>query len=171
MKLVAFASSVFVLFLATQCSMPGNTLGFYAVTGNVQTNSCGAGLGAPSPWKFNVEISKDTSKLYWNTMDGSPLLVGQVTGNSVSLDDDEGGYADTGPDGGPGACIMQRDETISLTLDSPTKPKSFTGTLTYQFSVASGSDCADQMAAQGGIYDTLPCTLSYGVSGSFNGTN
>lgn len=168
---IAVLVSAFGLFAVTQCAMPGNTLGIYHVDASVQTNTCGAGLGAPSPWKFNVELSLAATKLYWNSMDGSPLLVGEISGKAVSLDDTEGGSADSAPDGAPGPCTMERVETISLTLDSSSKPRSFNGTLTYAFSVVSGSDCSDQMSAQGGIYDTLPCTLTYGVAGSFNGSD
>jgi len=167
--IVAFAACAIASL--SQCGMPGQTLGIYSVDATIQTNTCGAGLDAPTPWKFNVELSVAATRLYWNTMDGNPLLDGDVSNKSVTLVDDEAGSADGAPDGAPGPCEMERDETIALDLDSSTKPNTFTGTLTYTFEVVAGSDCSDQMSAQGGMYDALPCTLAYGVNGAYSHTD
>jgi hypothetical protein len=40
----------------------------------------------------------------------------------------------------------------------------FTGSIGYAFSVPSGVDCSDQLAAAGGMYATLPCTVSYSMT-------
>jgi hypothetical protein len=169
MKWLAFALVGFVAVVLTQCGlgMPGTTLGIYTVSGVMQTNTCGAGLEAPSPWKFNVELSQQTSTLFWNAMDGSPLLTGTVAGSAVTMDDTTSGTVDNTADGGPGACIMTRSDVLALTFAAGTPPSAFTGTLTYNFSA--GPACSDQLSAQGGIYDTLPCTVAYNLNGSYAG--
>ena len=51
---------------------------------------------------------------------------------------------------------MQRADDLEVTLADG----SFTGSLTYSFTVPTGSDCSDQLAASGGQYSTLPCTVN-----------
>jgi hypothetical protein len=166
---MAFALAGFAVFVLTQCGMPGTTLGIYTVSGIMQTNTCGAGLEAPSPWKFNVELSQETSTLFWNAMDGSPLLTGTVAGSAVTMDDTTSGAVDSTADGGPGPCAMSRSDVLALTLAAGSPPGAFSGSLTYTFAAVAGASCSDQLSAQGGIYDTLPCTMSYKLDGSYAG--
>jgi hypothetical protein len=145
--------------------MPGTTLGIYSVTGTSTTNTCGAGLSAPNPWNFNVELSKTTTELYWNTMDGSALLSGTL-GSSVTMGNSASGNVDGAADGAAGPCSMTRTDVLTLSLASGAVPASFTGTLSYTFSIDSGSSCGDQLSSSGGAYDTLPCTIAYSLSGA-----
>jgi len=166
-----FAASVAAIgmFVLTHCGMPGQVLGIYSTAGTLTGNTCGAGLGAPSPWNFNVELSRETPLLYWNTMDGSPLLSGEIDDGTVNMTASSGGNVDATLDGAPGPCTMERDDSLTLAIDatSTNAPSGFTGTLTYSFSAVAGSNCADQLSANGGLYDTLPCTVSYGLNGSY----
>ncbi len=168
-RLIAVSIAAIAITVLTQCGMPGQVLGIYTANGTLATNTCGVGLQAPSPWTFNVELSQQASTLYWNTMDGSPLLSGTVVNSAVTMTNATGGTVDSTADGGPGPCAMERDDNLALAIDTAqtAAPSGFTGTLTYSFSVISGSNCADQMSASGGIYDTLPCTVSYGLTGSY----
>jgi hypothetical protein len=168
-RLLTASIALGALGLFTRCGMPGQVLGIYATNGTLTTNSCGAGLEAPSPWNFNVEMSRQTGTLYWNTMDGSPLLSGTMQGSAVTMTNASGGSVDETADGAPGPCTMERDDELALTIDdaNAAAPSGFTGTLTYSFSVVAGANCADQLTANGGIYDTLPCTVSYGLTGSY----
>ncbi|HEY1693298.1 MAG TPA: hypothetical protein VGG39_14120 [Polyangiaceae bacterium] len=145
-------------------SLPGTALGTFKVTGTSTTNTCG--IGAPNPWTFDVQLSKDGSTLYWSWMDGSPPSSGTLTGSSDSqatITDSTTGNVD-GTDASLGPCTLQRDDDMAITLAST----SFTGTLSYSFTVASGSDCDDQLVSSGagGQYETLPCTVSYTLTGS-----
>jgi hypothetical protein len=36
--------------------------------------------------------------------------------------------------------------------------------MAYAFSAASGADCSDQLAAGGGSYAALPCSVTYSLS-------
>ncbi len=155
-----------VLGLGTaSCSMPGDTLGVYTVTGNVTANTCGTGPQAPDPWTFRVMLSKTPDKLYWNTMDGAPLLSGALTGSSMSTTSTSTANVDA-TDAGPGACTMTRTDALDLTLGDGASPSGFTGTLSYTFTATSDSTCSDQLSASGGMYDALPCTITYDLSGA-----
>jgi hypothetical protein len=166
LALLAFVpwAAVAVASLAS-CSptaLPGAQLGTFKVTGTSTTNTCG--IGAPNPWTFDVELSRDGSTLYWSWMDGSPPSSGTLTGSAdaqATITDSTTGNVD-GTDASLGPCTLQRDDDLALTIAST----SFTGTLTYSFSVASASDCNDQLSSAGGQYDALPCTVTYSLTGS-----
>jgi hypothetical protein len=152
-------------FFACEPPMPGTALGIYAVAGIPGTNSCGAGLQAPDPWNFNIELSQSGSLLYWNWLDGSAILSATLVNNAANLTLSQSGNVDATDDGGIGPCNMERDDDIAMTVTG-SPPTSFTGTITYNFSAVSGSDCSDQLTSNGGLYDTLPCTVSYTLSGN-----
>jgi hypothetical protein len=143
--------------ILASCSS-ASTLGNYAVTGTISTNTCGAGLGAPSPWSFTVQLSQNGSTMYWNALDGSPLSYGPVSGSTANLSGSTAG-ADSTADGSAGACAMSRLDAVVLDLTG-SPPTSFTGTLTYTFDVEPGADCSDQA----GTYATLPCSLGYALT-------
>jgi hypothetical protein len=153
-------------WLLPACSdspLPGSQLGTYKVTGVPQSNTCG--LGAPNPWAFNVQLSKNSGMLYWSFMDGSPLLSGPLSAQSQALiESAQQANVDGAPDGAPGACVMGRQDTISVTLGSGSPPAGFTGSLSYAFSVPSGYNCSDQLVAAGGTYDALPCAITYSIT-------
>ncbi len=159
---------LFLLFALNGCadtSLPGTLLGTYKVVGQSQTNTCG--LGAPDPWTFDVQLSKDGTTLYWSWLDGSPPLSSPLNAElQATLAASQQANVDGTADGGLGACTMARDDTIALTLGAESPPTGFTGTLSYAFSVPSGSDCADQLTTAGGQYDALPCTVAYSITAS-----
>jgi hypothetical protein len=140
-------------------------LGTYAVTGMLAKNSCGAGLGAPSPWKFDVQMSEQGQKLYWSNLEGSPPLSNTLVNNATTITSTETSNVD-GTDAGAGPCTMTRTDTLEVSLAQGSAPATFTGSLEYAFSVANGADCSDQLSANGGMYDTLPCSMSYTIAGS-----
>jgi hypothetical protein len=151
------------LFAACQATpLPGTNYGTYKVTGTTQTNSCGTDLGAPDPWVFDVEVSKDAQTLYWSWMDGNAPLSGTVLATSAILTTSTTGNVDP-TDAGAGPCTMTRADTVDVTLPSggATPPASLTGTITYSFTAPAGSSCADQLTSAGGQYAALPCTLAY----------
>ncbi len=165
---VAFAgasSTALVLPACSGSSLPGTMLGTYKVVGQVQTNSCG--LGAPNPWIFDVQISQDRTTRYWSWLDGTPPLSSPVaTVSNVTLTAARQVNADGTADGGLGPCTMDRADKVGITLGGGSPPASFAGSISYAFSVASGSDCSDQLAASQGQYDALPCTIRYAVAAS-----
>jgi hypothetical protein len=144
-----------------ETALPGTMLGTYAVSGQLQANSCG--LGAPDPWQFDVQISQDGVLLYWSWMDGTPPLSAPLSGTMVTLLANQQANVD-GVDGGLGPCNLERDDNLQITLGSGSPPTTFTGTISYSFSAAAGSDCGDQLLSAGGQYASLPCTVIYTAS-------
>jgi len=152
--------------IITACNatpLPGTQLGTFKVTATTSTNSCGSGLEAPSPWVFDVQMSENDSLLYWSWMDGSAPLSGALTSTSASVTNTTSVNVDP-TDAGDGPCTMDRSDDLEITLSTATSPTSFTATITYTFSAASGADCSDQLASVGGAYDALPCTVVYSAT-------
>lgn len=156
--------------LVTSCStapLPGNILGTYKVSATADSSTCGSGLNVPSPWTFDVEISEKGSTFYWSWLDGSALLSSPIEADAsttTTLTSTQQGDVDQAPDGAAGPCTMQRSDTIDITLGSGKPPGSFTGTMTYDFSVVSGASCSDQLTASGGSFAALPCTVKLSMT-------
>jgi hypothetical protein len=147
--------------------LPGEMLGTYKVSAESQTNTCGSGLQAPSPWTFSVQLSESGTTLYWSWMDGSPPLSSPLGANAhASLTTTLSGNVDGTADGGFGPCTMERADDVELTLGPGSPPASFSATITYSFDTQQGSSCSDQLSSSGGMYDTLPCKLAYSATGS-----
>lgn len=160
----AAAPALLALALLAACSdspMPGRVLGMYKVTAQSKTNTCG--LGAPDPWTFSVQLSLDGSTLYWSWLDGTALRSGTLSSGAASLKTSSSANADS-TDAGLGPCTLQRDEDLEITLPSGSSPPSFSGSIAYGFTPASGAQCGDQLTSGGGQYTQLPCTLTYTVS-------
>jgi hypothetical protein len=143
--------------------LPGTVYGMYKVTGTTTTNTCGSGLGAPDPWVFDAQISRDGDTLYWSWMDGSAPVSGPLSGESATLSTNESANVDS-TDAGLGPCTMTRADSLTLTLASGSPPSTFSGTIGYAFTVVSGSTCGDQLTSAGGTYATLPCSIAYSVT-------
>jgi hypothetical protein len=167
--------------------MPGTPLGTFNVTGTLTTNTCGAGTNAPNPWTFQVDLSLDGSQLYWSWRDGSPYLSGSLSTSSeatllnwqtgsdpadaaacTAANNNDGYWFGPPQTGAPctssAGCTMTRSDVYDVTL--ATTRKTFTGTVVYQFAVASASNCSGQLSSAGGAYDVLPCTIKYSLSAS-----
>jgi hypothetical protein len=158
---------------AISCSpsaLPGTPLGTYNVTGTLETNSCGTGLGPASPWTFTVQMSEDGTTLYWEMSGGSELSSTMSSATQVNITSIETANVDATEAGVEGPCDLQSNTAIDLMLAAGSAPSTFTGTFTYTFAVATGVsstvDCTDQLSASGGPYDTLPCTVSYSLAGT-----
>jgi hypothetical protein len=157
-----------VLVAGSGCSetpLPGTNYGTYHVTGSTTSNTCGAGLNPPDPWVFNAELSLDGQNVYWSWMDGTAPLSGPIKSTTATLSTNNTANVDA-TDAGAGPCTLARADTLQVTFASGSPPATFEGTLTYSFSVPSGSTCTDQLSANGGLYDTLPCTMAYTLSGA-----
>ncbi len=135
---------------------PGESLGFYAVTGTLQSNSCGE---APSPWAFRVELRKETTpsaKLYWSQGD-MPISSALAADGKASFVA-ESSHVIRAATAKVAGCTVYRKDTVDLVLDA-TQTK-FTGTLSYAYAAGDGSECEDLSAA--GI-TTLPCSVAYAL--------
>jgi hypothetical protein len=144
--------------------LPGSLLGTYKVVANLQANACGAGLAPPNPWTFDVQLSEQSTTLYWSWMDGSAPLSNALDAQShAALTTTQTGNVD-GTANSLGPCTMQRQDSVQITLGAGSPPSGFAATIQYGFSAATGANCADQIAASGGMYDALPCSVSYAAT-------
>jgi hypothetical protein len=137
----------------TQPSLPGTALGTYSVKAAIHTNTCGDQLGAPDPWAFDAELSRDGNLLYWRQ--NGQLLSGaldEVSGAKiVSSQSDQVGKNSS--------CSMTRTDTLAIKLGTSAAPD-VKGGLTFGFSVPASS-CSDLLASNGGTYTALPCQIVY----------
>jgi hypothetical protein len=153
--------------------LPGTSLGKYKVVGTLGTNTCGSGISAENPWDFNAELSQDGTTLYLENTDTSD----QVSGGFDSSDDTSATLVSAvtqnvtpATDTSGTSCNLTLATSMALTLSSPSPPKTFSGTATYSYSVAtavaSNTDCTAQLSSAGGKYSTLPCTVTYSLKGT-----
>lgn len=150
--------------LVAACSTKsyGTSLGTFTVTGNMSSNTCGTTLGAPNPWTFDVVLSKDGTTLYWK-QGAAPIgtTLGTDSKATFSITTTATPRAATSTNVG---CAMTRVDSMPIALSLEPQPLSFTGALSYSFSVTSGSDCTDQLTSSGGTYDVLPCAVAYDLT-------
>ncbi len=160
----AFALLPFAGALAAGCSA-APSLGSYDVTGQLQTNSCG--MAAPQPWVFDIQLSRQGATLYWNWLDGSPLLSGTLNAqSSATLAGTYSNNVDGSADGGIGPCWIDTADAIDVALAAGAAPATFSGSISNTFTVESGADCSDQLVASGGSFSALPCAVSYTLTGT-----
>jgi hypothetical protein len=91
------------------------------------------------------------------------LLSGTLSNSQTTLSQSATVNADS-TDAGMGPCNLQTASTFQLAFGSGAPPGSFSGTMSYTYTPASGATCTDVLMSSGGMYDTLPCTVTYTVS-------
>jgi hypothetical protein len=150
----------------TQPLLPGTQLGTYAVVGTLVSSTCGSGIDAMTTLGFSVEVAEDGANAYAVNTDGTNELIGAWKAPTATIT--SSATATPGSDGG-GLCSLAVGSTFVFTFDSPTQPESFAGSAVYAYSVATSStpaECADELSTGGGSYATLPCTVTYSLTGT-----
>lgn len=142
---------------------PGDEIGSFAVVGKLKDDSCGAdNLGAPAQWSFDLKLSRKGSTLYW--LNGREAITGEIdksgrfafeTRIEVPLSEQRGAIK---------GCVMVRSDSASGTLAS--SEEELSGSLSYTYSTAKGSDCTEYALGAEGQPLTLPCSLTYSLSGA-----
>ena len=136
----------------------GDDLGRFRIAAALDSTTCGANaLGAPEDWEFEVVLSRDASRLFWNT--NATAIEGTV--------DDNGRFslvAENVINTGNGqnaklSCTIVRKDTATGTFDDPKTARAFDGSLEYSFAPHGTADCSEAMAENGLL--TLPCSMSY----------
>jgi hypothetical protein len=145
---------------------PGTPLGTFSVASALTANSCGAQVADTDPGSFQVTISNDQGIVYWFPDTGGTSVSGSMSSSrSVSISEVVADDVDQ-TDAGAGACTLQRNDTLAFTLAAGASPASFTGSYSFTVSPAIGANCSDQLLSGGGGYTTLPCTITYSLSGA-----
>jgi hypothetical protein len=152
-------------------ALPGTPAGTFNVVGTLGTNTCGSGIGLADPWNFQIQMSVDETLLYFAATDGSSEMSGPIIGTSAVLTASGTGTAAATDAGTPdGPCSLTLTATFTFDLDSATAPTRFTGSVTYGYAVAAGTNnsvaCMAQLSSSGGDYATLPCNFTYSLTGT-----
>jgi hypothetical protein len=140
---------------------PGTSLGTYAVTASLKTQTCGATMQTQieDPWKFDVRLSRSGYVLFWLQAAAPPISgivdpSGNVTLTTTQTYDLSVNDAGTG-------CSVVRTDTFKAALGTDADPKDFTGTIAYHYELAEGAVCGGLLAGQ---FDAVPCDVSYDLT-------
>jgi hypothetical protein len=155
---------------------PGEEIGVFHVSGALDpTSNCTELVAAqPNPWNWDLTLRRDGSTAYWisggsplqGTLDSSGALNFAFSQTVLVHDADAGAQV--------GACYMSRADTFTAKLSGDSGdagPHTLAGTLTYVYSVPSGSDCSDIVGPRtadhpGTTFTNIPCFMKFAVTGS-----
>lgn len=141
--------------------LPGELVGSFEVRGLLDSNGCGEqAVPAFESFQVGVEVREDADgRAYW-VRDDSPTVQGVATeaGRVYSFRAD-GRISTAVPN-----CVLSQVERVSVELaeaKSDTVAMTLAGENTVDIGATSGSDCRALLAAFGGPFLALPCTLRY----------
>jgi hypothetical protein len=142
----------------------GDDIGRFRVAATLDSSSCGPNaLGSPDNWQFDVVLSRDAARLFWNTdanaVEGNVDADGRFALESRSIVN-AGGTRDAAI-----GCAIVRKDAASGTFDDPKATRAFEGSLEYSFAPQGTADCSEAMLENGFL--TLPCSMSYRMKASW----
>lgn len=143
---------------------PGDDLGTFHVTGNLASNSCGAGaLGSTNTWEFDVELARGNGALYWDN--GAEIITGALAEDGMAFTFDTGVVMDMRTELTPGPpCTVNRHDLATGTLSAAgADVPSFAGQMSYDFIPATGSYCDDLVDGPTPLVLALPCGFVYQI--------
>lgn len=178
-------------------TFPGAALGTYSVVESLVANSCGAGLPALSTVEMDVELRSDEAVGYWRlprqgviagsyresdgafefrsarsvvawlpdvdlgvlgcTIEQREVIRGVVVPTNVADAAVDGAALDAGDENDADGGVSESPELL-------------VGEHTVDVIAARGSDCGALLAAQGGSFDAMPCSVRYTLSGVASAT-
>ena len=157
-----------VLGLALACSgkdryRPGEALGTFRVDAALTANTCSAPGDVPNPWSFPVDLGRDPGVLYW--IQGGAPVSGRLDSSGHATMSVVGTTEVRATTAKVVGCTISRTDAFDGTIAATGEVTEFTGKLAYTYAVVDG-DCQDQIAANGGGFAALPCTIGYDVKGT-----
>lgn len=155
----AFAAMV-VSCTGTDPYNPGTPIGSFHVVSTLSSSSCG---NAPNPWEFDVKLSSDHNTLYWKQGDAPVAGTMDTTSHVTMSASTSATVIAPDPRTNPTGCTIGRTDALAMTMTG-TPYTGFTGTLSYSFAPANGTDCSAAIGTDG--YAALPCTVSYTIVGT-----
>lgn len=158
-----FVASATTAACDVSSSLPGTSLGTFAVTADVSGNTCGTSLGAEDPWTFDLQLARDGSTLYWQGEEATTLDGVLDASSSTTIVQTETSYLG---DSGFEQCLLTRTQTIGVTLGPGEEVTTVSGTVKVDFAVDDVGACVDQLSANGGSFQTLPCGVAYSFTGT-----
>jgi hypothetical protein len=132
---------------------PGESLGFYAVSGALKANTCG---DVPSPWDFRIELRKEAAaaRLYWAQGD-LPISAALSLSREATFNA-ESSLVVRAATAKRAGCTLTRKDTVQVKLSED--ETQFTGSLRYDFYAEPGSAC-DNVSSAG--ISGVPCGTQY----------
>lgn len=166
----AFACAIFVLCAGCvgrgqDAHEPGDRLGTYHASGDLQGDTCQASvLGVTPSWAFDVKLSRQDDTLYW--LNGEEAIPGSIASDGKSFDFTSGVEVTLAAAQGvnPGCIIDRTDAATGKLSSSGTDVKSFTAAMSFVYAAQSGSQCAGFVGVEQG-FAGLPCKVSYHLNG------
>lgn len=139
---------------------PGTPIGSFHVVSTLTTSSCG---NAPNPWEFDVKLSSEYNTLYWKQGDAPVAGTLDAASHVTMSASTTATVIPPNPKTNPTGCTIGRTDAVAMTMTG-TPITAFTGTLSYSFAPANGTDCSAAIGTDG--YAALPCTVSYTIAGT-----
>ncbi|MEO0324850.1 MAG: hypothetical protein AAF447_17945 [Myxococcota bacterium] len=154
----------------------GASHGRYDVEAALVESSCGQGYTTPDTADFAVELFSGEFDVVWRVGDGQPLR-GEEREDGAWEFVQEASVAVSTPDGQATDCVLLQRETLVLEGvpealpedgQSPFEPGdvAFEGTSVVEISPLAGADCRVVLAAFGGAFSALPCTVDFTLEGA-----
>ncbi len=150
---------------------PSNAnLGDFTLKLKMTQSSCGQNvLGLQDQWSFDVTLAHQADVATWTS--GGATIQGVFDSGQKTVDFTSSVTIDMRKDDPPGsqplpACSIERADQALFDLDSVDHPKSVTGELSYTFGATSHSNCADLVYGQTPKFTSLPCRVTYSVTGA-----
>jgi len=158
---------------------PGELVGQYKIVGSLASDTCGPGLGATQALSFDVQLRDDEGVGYWVFADREPAP-GTLDATGKFSFEQRGGWTlvNPNPQLGYNGCRVAQIETIYGTVDLPQGDAGVSdggvsqalggliGSNTIDVIPIPGDDCTPALAAQGGPLTTLPCRVTYTITGT-----
>ena len=173
--MVARAFAFCALVVAAGCApydpdrdskIPGDLLGTYSMSGALKSDSCNAELlGAPDPWSFELKLSRFERDLYW--LNGREAIVGDIDADSATFHFKTRIDVVLSPAArGAAGCVVSRNDQADGKLNAEGESvTSVSAALSFRYEAKPGSECLEIIGIPGGVQQ-LPCSLSYGLSGT-----
>jgi hypothetical protein len=144
---------------------PGVALGFFAVTGKLGDDTCGAeSFNAPAKWSFQVKLSREGSTLYW--LNGKEAIVGDIDKNGSFAFETHLDLPLSDKRGAAKGCTVVRRDSASGALRGVDAESSLSGKLSYAYAATADSDCSEFVTGTSGLPLALPCSMTYALTGA-----
>lgn len=171
-------TGLFVVGCLAACETPpppGELVGRYSVTGTVESDSCGPGLGANRAVAFTAELRDDSGTGYWIFADLRPTP-GSLDEDGSFFFQQQAAWTLVSPRPGSSytGCRVTQVETIDgkiarddsdAGVDNTAAGIGLTASNTIDLVPLAGDDCSPGLATQGGPLMALPCRVEYQLVG------
>lgn len=144
---------------------PGESLGTFQVIATLTSSTCGKGaLGSADSWTFDVRLSREDEKLYWDN--GRELVTGSASeaGTFALTSGTELDMRSAGESKGLPPCSVARRDEATVVLEGADEVTGFHGALSYVYAPTPSSSCADLTTGLTPIFAQLPCVITYDMT-------